>query len=39
VALEGGSPGGRIVVIEFDSLAAARSFEDSQECRAVADYP
>jgi uncharacterized protein (DUF1330 family) len=36
VAVEGDPPGGRIVVIEFDSLAAARSFEDSPEYQAVA---
>jgi len=36
VAEEGEAPSGRIVVIEFDSLAAARSFEDSQDYRAVA---
>jgi len=36
VAVEGDPPGGRIVVIEFDSLAAARSFEDSAEYQAIA---
>jgi uncharacterized protein (DUF1330 family) len=36
VAVEGDTPAGRIVVIEFDSLAAARSFEDSAEYQAVA---
>jgi uncharacterized protein (DUF1330 family) len=36
VAVEGEPPSGRIVVIEFDSLAAARSFEDSPEYQAVA---
>jgi len=36
VAEEGEPPNGRIVVIEFDSLAAARSFEDSSEYQAVA---
>ncbi len=36
VAVEGDPPAGRIVVIEFDSLAAARSFEDSPEYRAIA---
>src|ERR1700689_1778708 len=36
VAEEGEAPSGRIVVIEFDSLAAARSFEDSQDYQAVA---
>ena len=36
VAVEGDPPGGRIVVIEFDNLAAARAFEDSSEYQAVA---
>ena len=36
VAVEGDPPGGRIVVIEFDNLAAARAFEDSPEYQAVA---
>jgi uncharacterized protein (DUF1330 family) len=36
VALEGEPPKGRVVVIEFDSLAAARAFEDSAEYAAVA---
>ena len=36
VAMEGEPPSGRIVVIEFDSLAAARSFEDSPEYQAIA---
>jgi uncharacterized protein (DUF1330 family) len=36
VPVEGEPPSGRIVVIEFDSLAAARSFEDSPEYQAVA---
>jgi uncharacterized protein (DUF1330 family) len=36
VAEEGDPPSGRIVVIEFDSLAAARSFEDSKDYQAVA---
>jgi uncharacterized protein (DUF1330 family) len=35
VAVEGEPPAPRIVVIEFDSLAAARSFEDSPDYRAV----
>jgi uncharacterized protein (DUF1330 family) len=35
-AVEGEPPGGRIVVIEFDSLAAARSFEDSPDYLAIA---
>jgi len=37
VAVEGDAPAGRIVVIEFVSLAAAQSFEDSAEYRDVAD--
>jgi uncharacterized protein (DUF1330 family) len=36
VAVEGEPPGGRIVVIEFDSLAGAQSFEESAEYQAVA---
>jgi uncharacterized protein (DUF1330 family) len=36
VAVEGEAPAGRIVVIEFDSLAAARAFEDSQDYQAIA---
>ena len=36
VAEEGEAPSGRIVVIEFDDLAAARSFEDSKDYQAVA---
>jgi len=36
VAVEGEPPAPRIVVIEFDSLAAARSFEDSPDYQAVA---
>jgi uncharacterized protein (DUF1330 family) len=36
LAEEGEPPSGRIVVIEFDNLAAARSFEDSQDYQAVA---
>lgn len=36
VAVEGDAPAGRIVVIEFVSLAAAQSFEDSAEYQAVA---
>jgi uncharacterized protein (DUF1330 family) len=34
--VEGAAPTGRIVILEFDSLAAARSFEDSSEYRAAA---
>jgi uncharacterized protein (DUF1330 family) len=34
--VEGDAPAGRIVVIEFVSLAAAQSFEDSAEYQAVA---
>jgi len=36
VAIEGAAPAGRIVVIEFDSLAAAKAFEDSAEYQAIA---
>jgi uncharacterized protein (DUF1330 family) len=36
VAVEGDPPSGRIVVIEFDSLAAARSFEESPDYQAIA---
>jgi len=36
VAVEGEPPAARIVVIEFDSLAAARSFEDSPDYQAIA---
>lgn len=36
VPLEGEPPKGRIVVIEFKSLAVARTFEDSAEYAAVA---
>ena len=36
IAVEGYPPIGRFVVIEFDSLAAARSFEDSPEYQAIA---
>jgi uncharacterized protein (DUF1330 family) len=36
VAVEGDAPAGRIVVIEFDTLAAAKSFEDSADYQAVA---
>jgi uncharacterized protein (DUF1330 family) len=35
VAVEGEPPSGRIVVIEFGSLAAARSFEQSAEYQAI----
>jgi uncharacterized protein (DUF1330 family) len=35
VAVEGEPPASRVVVIEFDSLAAARSFEDSPDYQAV----
>jgi uncharacterized protein (DUF1330 family) len=35
VAVEGEPANGRIVVIEFDSLAAAQSFEESKEYQAV----
>ena len=36
VGVEGDPPGGRIVVIEFDSLAAAKSFEESHEYQEIA---
>jgi len=36
VAVEGEAPSDRIVVIEFGSLAAARSFENSPEYLAIA---
>ena len=36
VAVEGDPPSGRIVVIEFDSLAAARAFEESYEYQDIA---
>lgn len=36
VPLEGEPPTGRIVVIEFESLAIAQTFEDSAEYAAVA---
>jgi uncharacterized protein (DUF1330 family) len=36
IAVEGDPPTDRFVVIEFDSLAAARSFEDSPEYQAIA---
>jgi uncharacterized protein (DUF1330 family) len=36
VAVEGDPPSGRIVVIEFDSLAAARAFEESHEYQDLA---
>jgi len=35
VSIEGTPPSGRIVVLEFDSLAAARAFEDSPDYAAV----
>jgi uncharacterized protein (DUF1330 family) len=35
-AVEGEPPAGRIVVIEFETLAAARAFEDSADYQAVA---
>jgi uncharacterized protein (DUF1330 family) len=35
VAKEGDAPNGRIVVIEFPSLAAARAFYDSPEYQAI----
>jgi uncharacterized protein (DUF1330 family) len=36
IAVEGDPPNGRFAVIEFDSLAAAKSFEDSPEYQAIA---
>lgn len=36
-AVEGDPPAGRIVVIEFQSLAAARAFEDSSDYQAIAE--
>lgn len=36
VGVEGDPPSGRIVVIEFDSLAAARAFEESYEYQNIA---
>jgi uncharacterized protein (DUF1330 family) len=36
VTVEGDPPSGRIVVIEFESLAAARSFEESPDYQAIA---
>lgn len=36
VPLEGEAPTGRVVVIEFPSLATAKSFESSAEYRAIA---
>jgi uncharacterized protein (DUF1330 family) len=36
IAVEGDPPIGRFAVIEFDSLTAARSFEDSAEYQAIA---
>ncbi len=35
VAKEGGAPNGRIVVIEFPSLAAARAFYESPDYQAI----
>jgi len=35
ISIEGAPPSGRVVVIEFDSLAAARTFEDSADYAAV----
>jgi uncharacterized protein (DUF1330 family) len=36
VSLEGAPPAGRVVIIEFPSLAAARAFHDSPEYKAIA---
>ncbi|MGA2779200.1 MAG: DUF1330 domain-containing protein [Steroidobacteraceae bacterium] len=35
-SIEGAPPSGRIVVLEFDSLAAAKTFEDSPDYAVVA---
>jgi uncharacterized protein (DUF1330 family) len=35
ISIEGAPPSGRVVVIEFDSLAAAKTFEDSADYAAV----
>lgn len=35
-SLEGAPPSGRIVIIEFESLAAAKRFEESPEYKAIA---
>ncbi len=35
ISIVGAPPSGRVVVIEFDSLAAARTFEDSADYAAV----
>lgn len=37
VSLEGAPPAGRVVIIEFPSLVAARAFQDSPEYKAIAD--
>ncbi len=37
VSLEGAPPAGRVVVIEFPSLAAAKAFHESAEYKAIAD--
>jgi len=36
IAQEGAAPAGRIVVIEFESLAGARAFEDSEDYQSIA---
>lgn len=37
ISLEGAPPSGRVVVIEFPSLAAAQAFQESAEYKAIAD--
>lgn len=37
VVLEGAPPAGRVVVIEFPNLAAARAFHESAEYKAIAE--
>lgn len=37
VSLEGAAPAGRVVIIEFPSLAAAQAFQDSPEYKAIAE--
>lgn len=38
VALEGKTPAGRLVVLEFASVAAARTFYDSEDYQAILPY-
>jgi uncharacterized protein (DUF1330 family) len=37
VSLEGAAPAGRVVIIEFPTLAAAKAFHDSPEYKAIAE--